>query len=101
MNTFAPAACSVRAISAPMRRAPPVISTTRPGRSKFSLVSAMRRNDTARPGEREPTLDAAAAEHGRRARAHLADQIAAAGGWLSFERFMDLALYAPNYGYYS
>jgi SAM-dependent MidA family methyltransferase len=31
----------------------------------------------------------------------LAAQIAAAGGWLSFERYMDLALYAPGLGYYS
>ena len=31
---------------------------------------------------------------------YLAAQIAAAG-WLSFERFMDLALYAPGLGYYS
>lgn len=28
-------------------------------------------------------------------------EIAAAGGWLSFERFMELALYAPGLGYYS
>src|SRR5215831_16425158 len=28
-------------------------------------------------------------------------QLAAAGGWLSFERFMELALYAPGLGYYS
>jgi SAM-dependent MidA family methyltransferase len=28
-------------------------------------------------------------------------KIAAAGGWLSFERFMELALYAPGLGYYS
>src|SRR5579871_6378738 len=28
-------------------------------------------------------------------------QLAAAGGWISFERFMDLALYAPGLGYYS
>ena len=27
--------------------------------------------------------------------------IVAAGGWLSFERYMDLALYAPGLGYYS
>ena len=27
--------------------------------------------------------------------------IAAAGGWLSFARYMELALYAPGYGYYS
>ena len=31
----------------------------------------------------------------------LREAIVAAGGWLSFERFMDLALYAPGLGYYS
>lgn len=29
------------------------------------------------------------------------ERIAAAGGWLSFEAFMELALYAPGLGYYS
>jgi SAM-dependent MidA family methyltransferase len=43
----------------------------------------------------------AAAEHSARMRDHLAAEISAAGGWLSFERFMDLALYAPGLGYYS
>ena len=28
-------------------------------------------------------------------------ELSAAGGWLSFERFMELALYAPGLGYYS
>jgi SAM-dependent MidA family methyltransferase len=28
-------------------------------------------------------------------------EVSAAGGWLSFERFMELALYAPGLGYYS
>jgi len=46
-------------------------------------------------------LDEAAAAHSARARDHLRAQIAAAGGWLSFERFMDLVLYAPGAGYYS
>ncbi|HEY2678018.1 MAG TPA: SAM-dependent methyltransferase [Steroidobacteraceae bacterium] len=45
--------------------------------------------------------DPAAAAHGRRVQEHVAAQIVAAGGWLSFERFMDLALYAPGLGYYS
>ncbi len=31
----------------------------------------------------------------------IADEIAAAGGWISFARFMELALYAPGQGYYS
>jgi len=32
---------------------------------------------------------------------HIATQIDAAGGWIGFDRFMDLALYAPGMGYYS
>jgi SAM-dependent MidA family methyltransferase len=46
------------------------------------------------------TTEDAAAEHSRHTRAHLVNQIEAAGGFLSFERFMDLALYAPGFGYY-
>jgi SAM-dependent MidA family methyltransferase len=47
------------------------------------------------------TLDSAATQHSARTREYIARQIAAAGGWIAFERFMDLALYAPGYGYYS
>jgi SAM-dependent MidA family methyltransferase len=39
--------------------------------------------------------------HSARVREHLASAVNAAGGWLSFERFMELALYAPGLGYYS
>jgi len=46
-------------------------------------------------------LDEAQAEHSALTRRHLVERIAAAGGWLSFEQFMDLALYAPGLGYYS
>ncbi len=46
-------------------------------------------------------LTADEAEHARRVQAHLAAAITAQGGWLSFERFMDQALYAPGLGYYS
>ncbi len=48
-----------------------------------------------------PTPDADARQHSRRLQAHIADAIAAAGGWISFARFMELALYAPGLGYYS
>jgi SAM-dependent MidA family methyltransferase len=41
------------------------------------------------------------AEHGARMREYLAEQIAASDGWLSFEQFMEGALYAPGLGYYS
>jgi SAM-dependent MidA family methyltransferase len=34
-------------------------------------------------------------------RAHLTAEIADGGGWISFERYMELALYAPGLGYYS
>jgi SAM-dependent MidA family methyltransferase len=39
--------------------------------------------------------------HSRALIALLTDEARAAGGWLSFERFMELALYAPGLGYYS
>ena len=32
---------------------------------------------------------------------HIAACIAAAGGWIGFDRFMELALYAPGMGYYA
>lgn len=53
------------------------------------------------PPQREPELTGAQARHGALMHEHLAREIAAAGGWLSFERYMELALYAPGLGYYS
>jgi SAM-dependent MidA family methyltransferase len=50
---------------------------------------------------RDATAGHAAAAHSALLRDELAAEINAAGGWLSFERFMDLALYAPGLGYYS
>ena len=51
--------------------------------------------------QRELGLSGAQVEHGERVRVHIRKAIAAAGGWLSFEDYMDLALYAPGLGYYS
>ena len=48
-----------------------------------------------------PEPDADAREHGARVAAALREAIAAAGGALPFDRFMELALYAPGLGYYS
>ena len=48
-----------------------------------------------------PPLTAAEGRHSRRLAELIAAELAAAGGWLSFERFMELALYAPGLGYYS
>ena len=47
----------------------------------------------------EPTPDARA--HSDRVAAHVRGEIAASGGWISFARYMELALYAPGLGYYS
>jgi len=52
----------------------------------------MRPDDDISDDERRHTL---------RVRESIAREIAAAGGWISFERYMDLALYAPGLGYYS
>ncbi|HME37806.1 MAG TPA: SAM-dependent methyltransferase [Steroidobacteraceae bacterium] len=41
------------------------------------------------------------AEHCARMREYLALEIGARDGWLSFDEFMDAALYAPGLGYYS
>ena len=48
----------------------------------------------------EPTWDAHALEISRRLAELVRAEIAAAGGLLPFDRFMDLALYAPGLGYY-
>jgi SAM-dependent MidA family methyltransferase len=45
--------------------------------------------------------DAAAQAHSERLIALMADEIAAAGGRISFARYMELALFAPGLGYYS
>jgi SAM-dependent MidA family methyltransferase len=43
----------------------------------------------------------AAAEHSERLRRHIAGEIERSGGWIGFDRYMDLALYAPGLGYYT
>lgn len=45
-----------------------------------------------------PTADARA--HSDRLVLHIGDAIGAAGGWIGFSRYMELALYAPGMGYY-
>jgi SAM-dependent MidA family methyltransferase len=46
----------------------------------------------------EPTTDALA--HGARVAERLRAEIVAAGGWMPFTRYTELALYAPQLGYY-
>ncbi|HNW79814.1 MAG TPA: SAM-dependent methyltransferase, partial [Candidatus Competibacteraceae bacterium] len=57
-------------------------------------------NRSPDPRNALPAPDAAAATHSARLLDHLRAAISAAGGALSFARFMDLALYAPGLGYY-
>jgi SAM-dependent MidA family methyltransferase len=48
-----------------------------------------------------PPPDADAAAHSARVSAHVAAAIGAAGGFIGFDRYMELALYAPGLGYYA
>src|SRR4030095_9251878 len=42
-----------------------------------------------------------AIQHSDLVAAHIADEIERAGGWIPFDRYMQLALYAPQLGYYA
>jgi SAM-dependent MidA family methyltransferase len=53
----------------------------------------------ARPSLPEPSPEALA--HSERLAALVGDEIDAAGGWIGFDRYMELALYAPGLGYYA
>ena len=48
-----------------------------------------------------PELSEAEMLHSRALTERIRAVLDAAGGWLSFERFMELALYEPGLGYYS
>ncbi|HEX7081073.1 MAG TPA: SAM-dependent methyltransferase [Gammaproteobacteria bacterium] len=50
---------------------------------------------------RLPPPDPAALERSRTLAALIRDEIAAEGGWIGFDRYMERALYAPGLGYYS
>ena len=48
-----------------------------------------------------PEPDERARAHSEQLTATIRDEIESAGGWISFARYMELALYAPGMGYYS
>jgi SAM-dependent MidA family methyltransferase len=48
-----------------------------------------------------PALSPEEEGHSRAITALIRDRIRAAGGWIPFEQYMELALYAPGLGYYS
>jgi SAM-dependent MidA family methyltransferase len=47
-----------------------------------------------------PVADAAALRHSAAVETRVREEIAAAGGWLSFARYQEIVLYAPGLGYY-
>ena len=61
----------------------------------------MHENNTGLSSPGEPGLSDVEARHSAAVLEKIRLEIDAQGGWLSFERFMDLALYAPGLGYYS
>src|SRR5512141_1280242 len=48
-----------------------------------------------------PTPSPDALVHSAKLCEHIRQDIAAQGGWIPFSRFMELALYAPELGYYT
>src|SRR5258706_14340762 len=48
-----------------------------------------------------PALDAAQRTQSAALRKVLAERIEAGGGWIPFDEYLDLLLYAPGLGYYS
>lgn len=48
-----------------------------------------------------PQPDETARAHSEALQARIRETITAAGGWLPFDRYMDMALYEPGLGYYS
>src|SRR5512145_2449456 len=48
-----------------------------------------------------PALTPDEAGHSARLEARVREEISRAGGWISFARYMQLALYEPGLGYYS
>lgn len=48
-----------------------------------------------------PSPDPAALAHSQRLTQYILNEISGADGWISFGRFMEMALYAPGLGYYT
>lgn len=58
-------------------------------------------NDSLRSVASAPAGHTLEGHAGSALHARIAAEIAAVGGWMGFERFMELALYAPGLGYYA
>ena len=59
------------------------------------MTRAMRRTEPLPP----PSIDAV--QHSARLVDHIQHQVAQSNGWIPFSRYMELALYAPELGYYT
>src|SRR5574340_746359 len=106
-----PSACKRRATVAPIRRAAPVTSAVLPSSFPVFCMSGSRMGVGLIKPETDmrisqplaelsrPSADALA--HSARLKERICAEMAAAGGSLGFERYMELALYAPGLGYYS
>jgi len=53
------------------------------------------------PFSKLPVCDDIALTHSRQLQSVIREAIESAGGWISFERFMEMALYYPGLGYYN
>jgi SAM-dependent MidA family methyltransferase len=90
-----------------MRFAAPVTSTTRgfSGREgaeteEDALIYNTGMNPNARQSDSLPAPGADARAQSEALTALIRERMAGAGGWLPFDRYMELALYAPGLGYY-
>jgi hypothetical protein len=70
-------------------------------RGRLRILPETRSMPSMESPERLPPATPEAEAHSARVTAAVREAIAAAGGWLGFARFMDIALYAPGLGYYS
>jgi len=69
------------------------------GETSIAAMSSLPVSSRASPGLPFPDPDAIA--QSERLVAHIRGEIERAGGWISFQRYMELALYAPGLGYYA
>ena len=91
-----------------MRRAAPVISTTRgvsgaraAAVSREAVIYNAGMNPKAHQPDSLPAPGPSALAQSEALVAQIRAELEAAGGWLPFDRYMERALYAPGLGYYS
>ena len=101
MARLAPAACSSRAMAAPTRRAPPVISTVLPARLPCYPFTMHSMTSPASVSTLPALTCRGTRAFGARRGSHPRVHARRSGGVIGFDAYMRLALYAPGLGYYS